>query len=58
LLGEVLVSVRDVIVEGRIRVLPVSEGGVHLLLFMNPGALVVPGAALRLVRRAASAYNP
>ncbi|MDB5745935.1 MAG: dependent epimerase/dehydratase family protein [Massilia sp.] len=44
LLGEVLVTARDVVVEGEIRVLPVSERVLHLLLFMNLGALVVLGA--------------
>ena len=44
LLAEVLVSARDVVVEGEIRVLPVSERILHLLLFMNLGALVVLGA--------------
>jgi hypothetical protein len=43
LLGEVLVSARDVVVEGGIRVLPVPERVLHLLLFMNLGALVVLG---------------
>lgn len=44
LLAEVLISVRDVVVEADIRVLPVPERVVHLLLFMNLGALVVLGA--------------
>ncbi|MFC5460002.1 hypothetical protein [Massilia niabensis] len=44
LLGEVVVSARDVIVEGEIRVLPVPERVLHLLMFMNLGALVVLGA--------------
>ncbi|MGX4640909.1 hypothetical protein [Massilia sp. SYSU DXS3249] len=44
LLAEVLVSARDVVVEGEIRVLPASERVLHLLLFMNLGALVVLGA--------------
>lgn len=44
LLGEVIISARDVVVEGGTRVLPVSERVLHLLLFMNLGALVVLGA--------------
>ena len=44
LLAEVLVSARDVVVEGEIRVLPASERVLHLLLFMNLGVLVVLGA--------------
>lgn len=43
LLAEVLVTARDVVVEGEIRVLPVPERVTHLLLFMNLGALVVLG---------------
>jgi phosphatidylglycerophosphate synthase len=43
LLGEVIVTARDVVVEGERRVLPVSERVLHLLLFMNLGALVVLG---------------
>ncbi|MEN3276652.1 MAG: hypothetical protein V7631_2442 [Massilia sp.] len=43
LLAEVIVSARDVVVEGNIRVLPVPERVLHLLLFMNLGALVVLG---------------
>lgn len=46
LLAEVLVTARDVVVEGDIRVLPPSERVLHLLLFMNLGALVVLGAML------------
>jgi phosphatidylglycerophosphate synthase len=42
LLGiEVLVSARDVVVEGNTRVLPRPERVLHLLLFMNLGALIV-----------------
>ena len=44
LLGEVLVTARDVVVEGEVRILPVPERVLHLLLFMNLGALVVLGA--------------
>ncbi len=40
-LGEVLVSVRDVVIEGNTRVLPKPERVLHLFLFMNLGALVV-----------------
>lgn len=46
LLAEVLVTARDVVVEGDIRVLPASERVLHLLLFMNLGALVVLGAIM------------
>jgi phosphatidylglycerophosphate synthase len=46
-LGEVLVSARDVVVEGDTRVLPVPERVLHLFLFMNLGAMIVlVGAAL------------
>ncbi|MFL6674564.1 MAG: hypothetical protein ACJ8LG_14885 [Massilia sp.] len=46
-LGEVLVSARDVVIEGDTRVLPVPERVLHLFLFMNLGALVVlVGSAL------------
>jgi len=40
-LGEVLVSARDVVIEGNTRVLPTPERVLHLFLFMNLGALVV-----------------
>lgn len=40
-LGEILVSARDVVVEGNTRALPGSEHVLHLFLFMNLGALVV-----------------
>jgi hypothetical protein len=40
-LGEVLVSARDVVVEGDTRVLPVPERVLHLFLFMNLGVLLV-----------------
>ena len=40
LLGEVIVSARDVIVEGDTRVLPVPERVLHLLLFINLGVLI------------------
>lgn len=40
LLAEVAVSTRDVIVEGDIRVLPVSERVLHLFLFINLGILI------------------
>jgi hypothetical protein len=40
-LGEVLVSARDVVIEGDTRVLPAPERVLHLFLFMNLGALVV-----------------
>jgi hypothetical protein len=40
-LGEVLVSSRDVVIEGDTRVLPVPERVLHLFLFMNLGVLVV-----------------
>jgi len=36
----VIVSSRDVIVEGDIRVLPVSERVLHLFLFINLGVLI------------------
>jgi hypothetical protein len=46
-LGEVMVSARDVVVEGDTRVLPVPERVMHLFLFMNLGVLLVLiGAAL------------
>jgi phosphatidylglycerophosphate synthase len=45
--GELLVSARDVVIEGDTRVLPVPERILHLFLFMNLGVLVVlVGAAL------------
>lgn len=37
--GELLVSARDVVVEGDTRVLPVPERLLHLLLFMNLGVI-------------------
>ena len=37
---EVLVSARDVIVEGDTRILPVSERVIHLLLFISLGVLM------------------
>ena len=40
LLAEVIVSARDVIVEGDTRVLPVPERVLHLLLFINLGVLI------------------
>jgi hypothetical protein len=40
-LGEVLVSARDVVIEGNTRVLPNPERVLHLFLFMNLGALLV-----------------
>jgi phosphatidylglycerophosphate synthase len=40
-LAEVLVSARDVVIEGNTRVLPKPERVLHLFLFMNLGALVV-----------------
>jgi hypothetical protein len=40
-LAEVLVSARDVVIEGDTRVLPKAERVLHLFLFMNLGALVV-----------------
>jgi hypothetical protein len=46
-LGEVLVSARDVVIEGDTRVLPVPERVMHLFLFINLGVLqVLVGAAL------------
>jgi phosphatidylglycerophosphate synthase len=46
-LGEVLVSARDVVIEGDTRVLPVPERLLHLFLFMNLGVLMLlVGAAL------------
>jgi hypothetical protein len=46
-LGEVLVSARDVVIEGDTRVLPVPERILHLFLFMNLGVLLLlVGAAL------------
>ena len=40
-LCEVLVSARDVVIEGDIRVLPKAERVLHFLLFVNLGALLV-----------------
>jgi hypothetical protein len=40
LLGEVIVSARDVVVEGDTRILPVPERVLHLLLFINLGVLI------------------
>lgn len=40
LAGEVLVSARDVVIEGDTRVLPVPERVLHLLLFINLGVLM------------------
>ena len=40
LLAEVIVSTRDVIVEGDTRVLPVPERVIHLLLFISLGVLI------------------
>lgn len=40
LLAEVIVSTRDVIVEADIRILPVPERVLHLLLFINLGVLM------------------
>lgn len=40
LLAEVIVSARDVIVEGATRVLPVPERVIHLLLFISLGVLI------------------
>jgi hypothetical protein len=40
LLAEVIVSARDVIVEGDTRVLPVPERVIHLLLFISLGVLI------------------
>jgi hypothetical protein len=46
-LGEVLVSTRDVVIEGDSRVLPAPERIMHLYLFINLGVLLVlVGAAL------------
>jgi hypothetical protein len=39
-LAEVLVSARDVVVEGDTRILPVPERVLHLLLFINLGVLM------------------
>jgi hypothetical protein len=48
-LGEVLVSARDVVIEGDIRVLPVPERVLHLFLFINLGVMMtLVGAALLL----------
>ncbi|QNA98204.1 hypothetical protein [Massilia sp. Se16.2.3] len=44
LLAEVIVSARDVVVEGDTRVLPVSERVLHLLLFINLGVLITLAA--------------
>jgi phosphatidylglycerophosphate synthase len=45
--GELLVSGRDVVIEGDTRVLPVPERILHLFLFMNLGVLLLlVGAAL------------
>ena len=44
---EVLVSARDLVIEGDVRVLPVTERVLHLFLFMNLGAMyVLTGQAL------------
>jgi len=40
-LAEVLVTARDAVIEGDTRVLPTPERVLHLLLFMNLGALLV-----------------
>jgi hypothetical protein len=40
LLGEVLVSVRDTVIEGDTRVLPVPERALHVLLFINLGVVI------------------
>ncbi|KQQ88446.1 hypothetical protein [Massilia sp. Leaf139] len=40
LLAEVIVSTRDVILEGDTRILPVSERVLHLLLFISLGVLI------------------
>jgi phosphatidylglycerophosphate synthase len=40
-LAEILVSARDVVIEGNTRVLPKPERVLHLFLFMNLGTLVV-----------------
>ena len=40
-LAEILVSARDVVIEGNTRVLPKPERVLHLFLFMNLGALVL-----------------
>jgi hypothetical protein len=54
-LGEVLVSARDVVIEGDTRVLPVPERILHLFLFMNLGVLVIlVGAALLAWREVAT----
>jgi hypothetical protein len=39
--GELLVSARDVVIEGDTRVLPVPERILHLFLFMNLGVLLL-----------------
>jgi hypothetical protein len=41
LLAEVIISMRDVVVEGDTRVLPVPERLLHLFMFMNVGVLLV-----------------
>jgi hypothetical protein len=41
LLAEVLVSARDVVVEGNVRVLPVFERVLHLFMFINLGGVIV-----------------
>jgi hypothetical protein len=38
--GELLVSMRDAVVEGETRVLPVSERVLHVLLFVNLGVVM------------------
>jgi hypothetical protein len=54
-LAEVLVSARDVVIEGDTRVLPVTERILHLFLFMNLGVLLLlVGAALLGWRAAAT----
>ncbi len=45
--GELLVTARDVVVEGEVRQLPASERFLHLFLFMNLGIMVtLTGQAL------------
>lgn len=50
-LGELLVSARDVVIEGDCRVLPKAERVLHFLLFVNLGALLV------LVGQAGAAWH-
>jgi hypothetical protein len=43
MLGELLVSMRDVAIEGETRILPVTESTLHVALFVNLGAVFAFG---------------